>query len=178
MAKPAGCSSELYAHLLRQGVRDCEKCLSQAGVKFLTGEHVEIFSFETQSGDLYAWDVAAILIHLQKSAIEPRQLSHDQLDDLHQKQLCQNHVVPEHLDHVDPHEPGVGVFVEGRAILIDGTHRCTRACRDRMPFSIRFLPAEIADRFLLCKPPQTREDLAEIKKARSLLLVQAAGRGK
>ncbi len=178
MAKPAGCGPELYQRLLDQGVRDCEKCLSQAGVKLLTGVEAEIYSFQTASGDLYAWDIAAILTYLRQAPIEPRLLSRSELDDLHNMQLCRNYLVPEHLDHVDPKEPGLGVIVNGSAILIDGTHRCTRAWRDRLPFAIRFLPAEISDRFLLCKPPQTHEDLAEIKKARSLSLLQTKERGK
>jgi hypothetical protein len=82
-------------------------------------------------------------------------------------------VVSEHVDHVDPHDPGLGVIVTGKAILIDGTHRCLRAWRERLPFAIRMLPDELAGRFLLCKPPQTRADLEAIKKARALTLVQS-----
>jgi hypothetical protein len=169
---PAGCSAELYQYLLGQGVRDCEKCLGQAGVMHLTGEKVEIYSFQTDAGDLFAWDVAAILHHLQEVPVEPRVLSRAELERLHQNQLCRNRVVPAHLDHVDPQEPGLAVLVDGKAILIDGTHRCLRAWRDGLPFAIRVLPKEIADRFLLCKPPQTLADLAEIKKARATALVK------
>lgn len=175
MAKPAGCSDELYQRLMAQGVRDCDKCLSQAVAKFLSGEQAEIYSFQTDDGNLYAWDVCAILTFLASAPIEPHPLNQDQFENLYKNQLCRSHIIPEHLDHVDPAEPGLSVFVDGRAILIDGNHRCMRAWRDRLPVSIRFLPVEVSDRFLLCKPPQTREDLAQITKARALILLQAKG---
>jgi predicted nucleic-acid-binding Zn-ribbon protein len=103
------------------------------------------------SGELgeYIFDVAKARRILRE---KPHPIFHV-MPDLIEKMLVVNvEHTPEHIDHVNPHNPGIIAQRLGGWALIDGNHRARRCLRDAKPFYVQALDFEESNQCMLAQP--------------------------
>ena len=112
---------------------NCPKCTERE----LRNSH-EIFSFVTNEGERFVWDITKAKDVLSKRKTQGALVTMP--PELYDIYLSMNEHNPEHFDHVDPSERGIlATMADGTALLIDGTHRLGRCKRDNLPFTCEIL---------------------------------------